>query len=128
MHTQDIATIDPDGTINIRDRIKDVIKTGGEWLSSLTLERLVAGVAGVGDVAVIGVPHSLWGERPIAVVLWQGDELPTLDAINAPISAAIDRGELSRYALLDRVEVMETMPRTSVGKIDKKSLRARFGA
>jgi fatty-acyl-CoA synthase len=128
MHTQDIATIDPDGTITIRDRIKDVIKTGGEWLSSLTLERLVASVEGVGDVAVIGVPHSLWGERPIAVVLWQGDGLPTLDVINAPISAAIDRGELSRYALLDRIEVVEAMPKTSVGKIDKKSLRARFGA
>jgi fatty-acyl-CoA synthase len=128
LHTQDIATIDPDGTITIRDRIKDVIKTGGEWLSSLTLERLVASVEGVGDVAVIGVPHSLWGERPIAVVLWQGDGLPALDVINAPISAAIDRGELSRYALLDRIEVVEAMPKTSVGKIDKKSLRARFGA
>lgn len=128
LHTQDIATIDPDGTINIRDRIKDVIKTGGEWLSSLTLERLVAGVEGVADVAVIGVPHALWGERPIAVIRWHGDELPTLAVINAPIAAAVARGELSRYALLDRIEVVAAMPKTSVGKIDKKSLRALFGA
>jgi fatty-acyl-CoA synthase len=127
MHTRDIATIDPDGTIIIRDRIKDVIKTGGEWLSSLTLERLVAGVEGVGDVAVIGVPHDLWGERPIAVISWHRDELPTLAAINAPIAAAVARGELSRYALLDRIEVVEALPKTSVGKIDKKSLRVRFG-
>lgn len=128
LHTQDIATIDPDGTIIIRDRIKDVIKTGGEWLSSLTLERLVAGVEGVDDVAVIGVPHKLWGERPIAVIRWHRDEPPSLSAINAPISAAVARGELSRFALLDRIEVLEAFPKTSVGKIDKKSLRLRFGS
>jgi fatty-acyl-CoA synthase len=127
MHTQDVATIDPDGTIIIRDRLKDVIKSGGEWLSSLTLENLVANIPGVAEVAVIGVPHERWGERPVAVIRYAGDTPPaTLAEINAPILAAVDRGELSRCALLDRVEVVEAMPKTSVGKIDKKVLRARY--
>ena len=124
MHTQDVATIDPDGTIIIRDRLKDVIKTGGEWVSSLTLENLVSEVEGVAEVAVVGVPDARWGERPAAVITCLGDVTPpSLDSINAPIRAAILRGELNRYALLDAVQVVEAMPRTSVGKIDKKVLR-----
>jgi fatty-acyl-CoA synthase len=126
LHTQDIATIAPDGTIVIRDRIKDVIKTGGEWLSSLTLEGLVSSVDGIAEAAVIGVTDARWGERPIAVVKRSGDAAPTLEAINAVIGAAVARGELSRYALLDRLEIVDEMPRTSVGKIDRKALRARF--
>ena len=126
MHTQDVATIDPDGTIIIRDRLKDVIKTGGEWLSSLTLENLISRVEGVAEVAVVGVPHARWGERPIAVIRCTGAVPPTLEAINAPISAAVARGEFSRYALLDGLEVVQEMPKTSVGKIDKKVLRAQL--
>ncbi len=126
MHTQDVATIDPDGTIIIRDRLKDVIKTGGEWLSSLTLENLISRVEGVAEVAVVGVPHARWGERPIAVIRCTGAVPPTLEAINAPISAAVARGEFNRYALLDRLEVVQEMPKTSVGKIDKKVLRAQL--
>jgi fatty-acyl-CoA synthase len=128
MHTQDVATIDPDGTIVVRDRLKDVIKTGGEWLSSLTLENLVASVEGVAEVAVIGLSDPRWGERPLAVIRFTGDAPPTLADFNAPISAAVARGELSRYALLDRFELVETMPRTSVGKIDKKLLRERLAS
>ena len=126
MHTQDVATIDPDGTIIIRDRLKDVIKTGGEWLSSLTLENLISRVEGVAEVAVVGVPHARWGERPIAVIRCTGAVPPTLEAINVPISAAVARGEFSRYALLDGLEVVQEMPKTSVGKIDKKVLRAQL--
>jgi len=126
MHTQDVATINPDGTIIIRDRLKDVIKTGGEWLSSLTLENLISRVEGVAEVAVVGVPHARWGERPVAVIRCTGAVPPTLEAINAPISAAVARGELNRYALLDRLEVVQEMPKTSVGKIDKKVLRAQL--
>ena len=126
MHTQDVTTIDPDGTIIIRDRLKDVIKTGGEWLSSLTLENLISRVEGVAEVAVVGVPHARWGERPIAVIRCTGAVPPTLEAINAPISAAVARGEFSRYALLDGLEVVQEMPKTSVGKIDKKVLRAQL--
>jgi len=103
----------------------DVIKTGGEWLSSLALENLVAGVEGVAEVAVIGVPDARWGERPIAVITCKG-EPPTLAQINAPIAAAVARGVLSRYAVLERMQILEAMPKTSVGKIDKKSLRQQL--
>jgi fatty-acyl-CoA synthase len=127
LHTQDVATIGPDGTIIIRDRLKDVIKTGGEWVSSLTLENLVSGVEGVAEVAVLGIPDARWGERPMAVVRCLDHVTPpTLESINAPIRAAVARGELSRYALLDKVEVVQAIPKTSVGKIDKKALRTLF--
>jgi len=126
MHTQDVASIDPDGTIVIRDRLKDVIKTGGEWLSSLDLENLIRGADGVGEVAVIGVPHPRWGERPVGVVVCTGPVAPTLDAVNARISAAIATGRICRYALLERLEVVSALPRTSVGKIDKKKLREMY--
>jgi fatty-acyl-CoA synthase len=126
MHTQDVATIDPDGTIIIRDRLKDVIKSGGEWLSSLDLEHLISGAEGVAEAAVIGIPHSRWGERPMAVVTCRGSIAPTLESVNGLISANIARGLVSRFALLDRLEVVDALPRTSVGKIDKKALRERF--
>ena len=128
MHTQDVATIDPDGTITIRDRLKDVIKSGGEWLSSLDLENIIEGAEGVAEVAVIGIPHAHWGERPIAIVTRNGAGNPTLEAVNSRILAAISRGEASRYALLDRLEIVDALPRTSVGKIDKKKLRQLFTA
>jgi fatty-acyl-CoA synthase len=126
LHTQDVATIDPDGTIMIRDRLKDVIKTGGEWVSSLHLENLAAGAEGVGEVAVIGVADTRWGERPIGVVTRKGLANPTLESVNARISAAVSCGEVSRYALLDRLEIVDALPRTSVGKVDKKKLRELF--
>ncbi len=128
MHTQDIATISPAGDIMICDRLKDVIKTGGEWVASLDIERLIAEVSGVAEAAVIGVPDPRWGERPIAVVAPNGQGAPDLEALNAVVADAIEKGLISRYARLDRCEIVETLPRTSVGKIDKKALRARFAA
>ncbi len=128
MHTQDVATIDPDGTIIIRDRLKDVVKTGGEWLCSVALENLIAGAEGVAEVAVIGVPDARWGERPIGIITRKGQIDPTLECVNARISAAVSRGELSRFAVLDRLEIVEALPRTSVGKIDKKALRQKFAS
>jgi fatty-acyl-CoA synthase len=106
--------------------LKDVIKTGGEWICSLSIEELIAGVEGVAEVAVIGVPDARWGERPIAVAVARPDSAPTLEAVNAPLERAVETGRISRYALLDRLELVEAMPRTSVGKVDKKALRARF--
>ena len=127
LHTQDVASIDPQGRVAIRDRLKDVIKTGGEWIPSLELEDLVAGIAGVGEVAVIGVPDPRWGERPVALVVpVPGGPEPTVEAANAQIDAAIEIGALSRYARLERLEIMDALPRTSVGKIDKKLLRTQF--
>ncbi|MDR6510996.1 fatty-acyl-CoA synthase [Novosphingobium capsulatum] len=124
MHTQDIATIDPDGYIRIRDRLKDVIKTGGEWIDSIQLEELVATAEGVVEVAVVAMPDAKWGERPLAVVVVRPGAALTLETLNAPIEAAISQGTITRYAKLERFAVVEGLPRTSVGKIDKKLIRA----
>jgi fatty-acyl-CoA synthase len=126
MHTQDIATIEPDGYIRIRDRLKDVIKTGGEWIDSIQLEQLVAGAEGVAEAAVVAVPDAKWGERPLAVVVPKPGVVPTLEALLAPVEAAIATHAITRYARFDRMEIIDALPRTSVGKIDKKLLRARF--
>lgn len=126
LHTQDIATIDDQGYIQIRDRLKDVIKTGGEWIDSIQLEALVAAAAGVAEASVVAVPDAKWGERPLAVIVVQPGKTPTLEALNAPIDIAIAGGVITRYARIDRFEIVDQLPRTSVGKIDKKVLRARF--
>jgi fatty-acyl-CoA synthase len=128
LHTQDVASLDSKGTIVIRDRLKDVIKTGGEWVGSLDIEELVAGVEGIAEVAIVGVPDTHWGERPIAVIAAAPGGGPTLEALNAPIDAAIKAGRISRYAHIERIETIDALPKTSVGKIDKKLLRAQFGA
>lgn len=127
LHTQDIATIDAQGNLNIRDRLKDVIKTGGEWVDSLQLEELVATAEGVAEASVVAVADAKWGERPLVVVVPEPGATLTLAGINAPVRAAILAGSITRYASLERFEIVDALPRTSVGKIDKKLLRARFG-
>ena len=126
LHTQDVASLDGHGNIRIRDRLKDVIKTGGEWLCSVTLEDLIAEVDGVHEVAVVGVAHPHWGERPIGVVSAHAGHAPTLEAVNARLDRAIASGEISRFARLDRLEIVDSLPKTSVGKIDKKALRSAY--
>ena len=125
LHTQDIASIDGEGFLTVRDRLKDVIKSGGEWVSSVALENLIVALPEVDEVAVVGVPDAKWGERPLAVIVPVPGALVTLAAVNASIAAAIARGDLGRYAFVDRMEMVDVLPRTSVGKIDKKLLRAR---
>lgn len=126
LHTQDVASIDPDGQIHIRDRLKDVIKTGGEWIDSLQLEELVAAADGVAEASVVAVPDDQWGERPLALVVPKPNAVITLETLNTPVEAAIRTGAITRYARLERFEVVNELPRTSVGKIDKKLLRARY--
>lgn len=127
LHTQDVATMDEDGFIRIRDRLKDVIKTGGEWIDSIRLEELVATADGVIEAAVIAVPDARWGERPFAVIVADPDHDVSLDGLNRPVETAIASGAITRYARLEGYAVVESLPRTSVGKIDKKALRARHG-
>ncbi len=126
LHTQDVASVDEHGTVHIRDRLKDVIKTGGEWLCSVTLEDLIAEVDGVAEVAVVGVAHPQWGERPIGVISAAPGHTPTLEAVNARLDRAIASGDVSRYGRLDRLEIVDSLPKTSVGKIDKKVLRSTY--
>ncbi|MDM7931544.1 fatty acid--CoA ligase [Tabrizicola sp.] len=122
LHTGDVGHLSPDGTLRITDRLKDVIKSGGEWVSSLTLENLASTVPGLIEVAAVGVPDSRWGERPVLVAVMEpSDSVGT--AIRQKISAAIERGELPKWANPDRICRVAALPRTSVGKIDKKRIR-----
>ena len=128
LHTGDIATQDRFGTLRIRDRLRDVIKSGGEWLCSTSIEHVLVELDGVAEVAVVGVPHARWGERPVAVVVPKPGLTVSTDAANALLDVEIAAGRMSRYARLERVDLVEALPRTSVGKIDKKVLRAARAA
>ncbi len=125
MHTQDVASISPSGSIQIRDRLKDVIKSGGEWICSLSLEQIIAAHPDVAEVAVVGVPDPVWQERPVAVIVpREAEKAPTLEAICKTLDTAVVSGEISRYAVIDKLICLDALPLTSTGKIDKKALRA----
>jgi fatty-acyl-CoA synthase len=127
LHTQDIGTLDELGRLRITDRMKDVIKTGGEWVSSLQLEELIAGHPGVAEVAVIAVPDRHWGERPIALVVARSADSSHLAAeVRKMVQEHVDGASLSKYAMPDRIILVEALEKTSVGKIDKRILRERY--
>jgi len=128
LHTGDIANIDPEGYMMLTDRLKDVIKSGGEWISSIELESLVSRIDGVGEVAAIGVPNEKWGERPIVLVVPDEGRVSdvTGDAIKAVLQDLAEQGVISRWALPDRVLLVDEIAKTSVGKIDKKVLREKY--
>ncbi|PVZ04616.1 long-chain-fatty-acid--CoA ligase [Actinomycetospora cinnamomea] len=119
LRTGDVARIDPDGRLRVVDRVKDLIKSGGEWISSLALEAALLDAPGVADVAVIAVPHERWQERPVAVVV------PAAEGVDAAAVLGALEGRVPRWWCPDRVVVVDALPRTSVGKVDKRALRAR---
>ena len=124
MHTQDIACISPNGTLSITDRLKDVIKSGGEWVSSLEVETILSFHPSVADVAVIGVPDERWGERPLALVVLKSEYIDTQAAdILALGHQAVEKGHLPKYGIPSEIKFLAEMPRTSVGKLDKKRMR-----
>lgn len=123
LHTGDVASIEPDNTLVIRDRIKDVIKTGGEWLSSLDLENLISQHPAVAAAAVVGVPDEKWGERPHAVVVLQQGQTATLEDIQAHLQQFVDQGDINKWAIPSAVDFTEDIPKTSVGKVNKKLIR-----
>ena len=127
LHTGDIGAIDQHGFLTITDRIKDVVKTGGEWVSSLQLEDILAEHPSVSEVAVIGVRDERWGERPVAIVVLRPDHVADAAALRAHVMLRVEQGVISKFALPERVEFVDVIARTSVGKLDKKVLRARFG-
>ncbi|KGD61763.1 medium-chain-fatty-acid--CoA ligase [Alcanivorax jadensis T9] len=124
LHTGDVAVMSEGGWLKIVDRIKDVIKTGGEWVSSIDLEGMILQHAGVGECAVVGVPDEKWGERPVALVVKNGDA--DEEGIKALMADYADKGIISRYGIPDRVIFVDELPRTSVGKLDKKKMRAEM--
>lgn len=127
LHTGDIGTIDANGFLAITDRIKDVVKTGGEWVSSLDLEDIIALHPSVAEVAVIGVKDDRWGERPLAIVVAKPGVTPDGEALRAHVMKSVEAGHISKYAVPERVEFVPALAKTSVGKLDKKLLRTQFG-
>ncbi len=126
LHTGDIAVVDEEGYITIVDRLKDVIKSGGEWISSLTLENLLSLHSKVREVAVIGVPDEKWGERPLAVIVPMPGEKPSEEELRQHLMKFVEGGKITKWAVPDRFVLVDELPKTSVGKIDKKVLRAQF--
>jgi fatty-acyl-CoA synthase len=129
MHTGDVGYIDEGGSLQITDRMKDVIKSGGEWISSLELEDIVSRCEGVAEVAAFGVPHERWGERPMLVVVKvaDGQSSVSVESIQKAVRDEVDQGILAKWAIPDRIEFVEAIPKTSVGKLDKKVLRVLYG-
>ncbi len=126
LHTGDIGTFDEHGFLHLTDRLKDVIKSGGEWISSLQIEDILMQHPSVAEVAVIGVPDPFWGERPLPLVVLETDCLRDAAALIAHVAEQVAAGKISNYAVPERVEFVDAIPRTSVGKFDKKLLRLRF--
>jgi fatty-acyl-CoA synthase len=127
LHTGDIATIDAKGYVQVTDRLKDVIKSGGEWISSLELEGIISQYDGVSQVAVIGIPHEKWGERPMALVVKTENSTLNGESIRQHVKTFVNQGIISVWAIPERVEFVDAIAQTSVGKIDKKLLREQFG-
>jgi fatty-acyl-CoA synthase len=119
--TGDVSTIDCHGYMQIVDRSKDVIKSGGEWISSIDLENLAVGHPKVAEAAVIGIRHPKWDERPLLVVVLKKDQSATKDEI-----LAFMRGKIASWWMPDEVVFVDDIPHTATGKIQKIALRERF--
>jgi acyl-CoA synthetase (AMP-forming)/AMP-acid ligase II len=119
--TGDVATIHPDGTLQITDRTKDVIKSGGEWISSVELENAAVSHPAVAEAAAIGIYHPKWDERPILVVVRK----PGKDVSESELKAFL-ADKIAKWWLPDAVEFVVEIPHTGTGKISKKDLRDQF--
>ena len=127
LHTNDIGVMTPDGYVQITDRIKDVIKTGGEWVSSLELEDIITQHAAVAECAVIGIKDARWGERPLALVVRRPQGDLSEEDVKAHVMTYCSKGIISKYGVPQKVLFVEALAKTSVGKIDKKVLREKYG-
>jgi fatty-acyl-CoA synthase len=120
LRTGDVGRIDTMGYITISDRAKDVVKSGGEWISTLELESAILSHPAVREAAVIAAPDERWGERPLACVVLRPGQSVTPEELRAHLS-----GRVVKWWLPEQWVFVDTVPRTSVGKHDKKLLRAR---
>ncbi len=121
LRTGDVAVVEPGGYIRLVDRTKDVVKSGGEWISSVELENEIMGHPAVAEAAVIGVPHPKWAERPLACVVVKAGEELTREEVLAHLE-----GKVASWWMPDDVIFIDEVPKTSVGKFSKKDLRERF--
>jgi fatty-acyl-CoA synthase len=127
LHTGDVALQDARGSVKITDRSKDVIKIGGEWVSSLELEDILTHHPGVAEAAVIGQPDDKWGERPLALVVARPEAKATLDAkaLRRHAHTYVEKGLVNRQAVLLEVKLVDAIDKTSVGKVNKVALREK---
>lgn len=128
LHTGDIGVIDKEGYLKITDRLKDVIKTGGEWVSSLEIEDIISQHESVGEVAVVGVADDKWGERPLAMVVLKNnfkDKVSESD-IQKFCMTFVEKGLIPKYGVPSKIIFTNEIPKTSVGKISKKDIRAEY--
>jgi len=125
LHTGDVADMDPEGYVQIKDRLKDAIKTGGEWISSLELESLLSRHEAVSESAIVGTPDEKWGERPVAFVILNPDlnDQVSEDDLRAFMMEFVKQSIISKWAVPDRFYIVEEIPKTSVGKLNKKMIR-----
>lgn len=126
LHTNDIGVMDVRGSLRITDRLKDVIKTGGEWISSLELESRISEHPAVSEVAVVAVPDAKWGERPMALVVLKPKQICTVDVLRTYLLQVVEAGHLSKWAVPDEIRFVDTLERTSVGKLNKVALRKQY--
>jgi fatty-acyl-CoA synthase len=121
LRTGDVGVLSPDGFLTLSDRAKDVIKSGGEWISSVDLENALMGHPAVLEACVVGVPDERWGERPLATVVIREGAHATVDELRDFLSSHV-----ARWQLPERWAFIEAVPKTSVGKFDKKRVRAQY--
>lgn len=126
LHTGDVAYVDKNNFFQVTDRIKDVIKTGGEWVSSLELEDLISKYEVVSEVAVVGIPDEKWSERPYAMIVLKKDIKVNAGDVNKFLQQFVDNGTINKWTVPSRIDFVAAIPKTSVGKIDKKRIRAEF--
>ncbi len=128
LHTGDVGYIDEEGYLKITDRLKDVIKTGGEWVSSLLIEDILTQHESVSEVAAVGAPHEKWGERPVAFVVLKPDfkDKVTEEELIKHFDKFVENGTIPKYGVPDKIIFVDELPKTSVGKLDKKVLRKKF--
>jgi fatty-acyl-CoA synthase len=130
LHSGDVGHIDSHGYLQVTDRIKDVIKTGGEWISSLDLENCISKHPAVLESAAIGIPDDKWGERPLLLVKLKPEFENSIDesGLRDFMSEAAAQGTIPRYAVPDKIMILEELPKTSVGKLNKRVMRTTFNA
>ena len=119
--TGDVASMDADGYMRITDRTKDVIKSGGEWISSIDLENAAVGHPDIAEAAVIGVPHPKWTERPLLIVVAAPGAQVNKDEVFAYLE-----GQVAKWWIPEDLIVVDEIPHTATGKISKKDLRTQF--
>jgi fatty-acyl-CoA synthase len=129
LHTGDLGFIDKDGYIHVTDRVRNISKSGGEWVSHLKIENLVRKYPGVEEAAVVAIPDEVWGERPAVFVVIDNAHEVTVDSVQIEkfMHSFVRTGDLPKYALPDRYLIVDEIPKTEVQKIDVREIMERYG-